>query len=170
MAGENVGSSRPLATHTVVSGPDEGQSLWQPLPARGYVTVKFSPQNTPYEDFSAGTQLLPPGCHIREHGHLQNHELVFVYEGRGTVTIDEVTTPLEPGSAVLFCRNARHRIDNTGETDMKLFWVFMPPGLEDWFNAIGRARKSGDPMPEPFARPDDVAAIQERMRFLPPRS
>jgi mannose-6-phosphate isomerase-like protein (cupin superfamily) len=155
--------------NAVISGPEDGQSLWQPLPSRGYVTVKFSPANTPYEDFSAGVQLLPSGCHIREHGHLQNHELVFVQEGTGTVTIDDQTSPLEPGSAVLFGRGARHRIDNTGDTDMKLFWVFMPPGLEDWFNAIGRARRPGETMPEAFARPDNVADVQARMRFMPPR-
>jgi mannose-6-phosphate isomerase-like protein (cupin superfamily) len=154
----------------VISGPEDGQSLWQPLPSRGYVTVKFSPQNMPYDTFSSGIQLLPPGCHIREHGHQQNHELVFVYEGTGSVTIEGETTPLEPGSAVLFGRYARHRIDNTGDVDMKLFWVFMPPGLEDWFNAIGRPRQPGEPMPEPFPRPDNVAEVQERMRFVPPRS
>ena len=154
----------------VISGPDDGVSLWQPLPSRGYVTVKFTPGNTPYDDFSAGTQLLPPGCHIREHGHRQNHELVFVYEGTGTVTIEGETTPLSPGSAVLFGRMARHRIDNTGEVDMKLFWVFAPPGLEDWFNAIGRERRPGEVMPEPFDRPPNVAEVQERMRCVPPRS
>jgi hypothetical protein len=46
----------------------------------------------------------------------------------------------------------------------------MPPGLEDWFNAIGRPRQPGEPMPEPFPRPENVAEVQERMRFVPPRS
>ncbi len=154
----------------MISGPEDGESLWQPLPSRGYVTVKFTPSNTPYEDFCAGVQLLPPGCHIREHGHLQNHELVFVYEGRGTVTIDGVTTALEPGSAVLFSRHVVHRIDNTGDCDMKLFWVFMPPGLEDWFKAIGTPRRPGEPMPAAFPRPDDVGEVQRRLRFMPPRT
>jgi mannose-6-phosphate isomerase-like protein (cupin superfamily) len=154
----------------MISAPEDGESLWQPLPSRGYVTVKFTPTNTPYEDFCAGVQLLPPGCHIREHGHQRNHELVFVHEGTGTVTIDGVTTPLEPGSSVLFCRDAVHRIDNTGSIDMKLFWVFMPPGLDDWFRAIGRPRQPGDAMPDAFARPENVTEIQQRMRFVPPRS
>ena len=59
---------------------------------------------------------------------------------------------------------------NTGSSDMKMFWVFFPPGLEDWFNAIGRQRIPGDPMPEPFARPDNVQDVMDRMRFLPPRT
>jgi mannose-6-phosphate isomerase-like protein (cupin superfamily) len=153
-----------------VVGPDEGESLWQPLPSRGYVTLKLTPENTPYDQFSVGTQLLPPGCQIREHGHRQNHELVFVQEGRGTVTIDDVTHPLETGSTVLFGRNARHWIENTGTTDLKLFWVFLPPGLEDWMRAIGRPRAPGEPMPPPFQRPEDVAEIQRRLKFMPPRA
>jgi quercetin dioxygenase-like cupin family protein len=152
-----------------VLAPEAGESLWQPLPSRGYVTLKLTPENMPYDGFSVGTQLLPPGCHIREHGHRQNHELVFVHEGTGTVTIEGEVTALAPGATVLFGRHARHRIDNTGSSDMKLFWVFLPPGLEDWMRAIGRPRTPGEPMPAPFERPADVAEIQRRLKFVPPR-
>ncbi len=153
----------------VVVGPDEGVSLWQPMPSRGYVTVKLTPQTMPYDTFSSGIQVLPPGCHVREHGHQRNHELIFVYEGSGTLVLDGVPQSLEAGSTVLFTRDVQHVVENTGDVDMKLFWVFFPPGLEDWFEAIGRPRAPGEPMPEPFARPDDVAQIMARMRFSPPR-
>jgi mannose-6-phosphate isomerase-like protein (cupin superfamily) len=152
----------------VVVGPEEGESLWQPLPSRGYVTVKLTPASMPYDTFSSGIQVLPPGCHVRDHGHRQNHELVFVYEGRGTCTIEDRTYDAETGTTLLFGRDAVHRIDNTGSADMRLFWVFFPPGLEDWFRAIGRPRTPGAPMPDAFERPDDVRAIQERMRFVVP--
>ena len=156
--------------YSVVVGPDEGRSLWQPVPSRGYVTVNLSADNMAYDTFSSGIQLLPPGCEVREHGHKQNHELVFIYEGTGFVEIDGVVTGLKPESTVLFARNCVHRLVNTGACDMKLFWVFMPPGLEDWFNAIGRDRKRGEPMPAAFARPDNVQEVMDRMRFLPPRT
>ena len=153
----------------LVSGPDEGTSYWQPQPSTGFATVKLHPGNSPINFLSAGIQVLEPGTHVRNHAHQRNDELLFVYEGTGTVTIEGETTPLEPGSAVLFCRQARHRIDNTGTVDMKLFWVFAPPGLEDWFNAIGRPRRAGEPMPPPFERPADVAEVQARLKFVPPR-
>lgn len=153
-----------------VLGPQDGESLWQPLPSRGEVTLKLTPANMPYDGFSVGTQRLPPGCHIREHGHRQNHELIFVHEGTGTVTIEGAVTPLAPGATVLFGRDARHRIDNTGSSDLVLFWVFLPPGLEDWMRAIGRPRVAGEPMPPPFERPADVAEIQQRLKFVPPRN
>ncbi len=154
---------------SVIVGPGEGQSWWQPLPSRGYVDVHLTPDNMPYDSFSSGTQLLPSGCMVREHGHRQNHELVFIYEGEGEVNIDGVTSAVVAGTSVLFARNGTHWIKNTGSTDMKLFWVFMPPGLEDWFAAIGRPRSPGESMPEAFARPDNVEAVMAAMRFLPPR-
>jgi quercetin dioxygenase-like cupin family protein len=156
------------APSAVVVGPDEGESLWQPLPSRGYATVKLTPDNSPYDTFSAGVQVLPPGCHVRDHGHRRNHELIFVHAGRGVCSIEDRRYEAVPGTTVLFGRQAVHRIDNTGDVDMTLFWVFFPPGLEDWFRAIGRPRRAGEPMPDAFPRPDHVAEIQERMRFVVP--
>lgn len=149
--------------------PEAGRSYWQPLPSRGHVTVKLAPEDMPYDHFSSGIQILPPGCSVREHGHEQNHELIFIYAGHGRAEIEDESFDLEPGTTLLFGRYARHVIENTGTCDMELFWVFMPPGLEDWFHAIGRPRTPGEPMPPPFARPDDVATVQERMRFVAPR-
>jgi mannose-6-phosphate isomerase-like protein (cupin superfamily) len=131
--------------------------------------VALSPENTPYDGFSSGLQVLPPGCSVREHGHQRNHELLFIHEGTGTCTIEDTTYDLVPGSTVLFGRHARHFLVNTGSADMKIFWVFMPPGLEDWFAAIGRPRAAGEPMPEAFGRPDNVGDVQAKLRFVPPK-
>lgn len=155
---------------SVIISPDQGRSLWQPLPSRGYVTVNLTPDNMPYDTFSSGIQVMPPGGEVREHGHKQNHELVFVYEGTGFVEIDGERTELQAESTVLFARNTVHRVVNSGDTDMKMFWVFFPPGLEDWFNAIGKPRTPGESMPDAFARPDNVQEVMDRMRFLPPRA
>ncbi|MCU0891714.1 MAG: cupin domain-containing protein [Sandarakinorhabdus sp.] len=131
---------------SVVVGPGEGRSYWQPLPSRGYVDVNLTPDNMPYDSFSSGTQLLPPGCMVREHGHRQNHELVFIYEGEGEVEIDGAVSAIVPGTTVLFARNC------------------------NWFHAIGRPRRPGEAMPDAFDRPADVQAVMDRMRFLPPRT
>ena len=152
-----------------VIGPDESESLWQPLPSRGYVNVSLTPDNTPYDGFSSGTQLLPPGCHVREHGHQQNHELIFIYEGTGKCIIEEEEYDVKPGSTILFGRYAKHIIENTGKEDMKLFWVFFPPGLEDWFRAIGKTRTPGEKMPDAFPRPDNVEDVMKAMKFVPPK-
>lgn len=153
-----------------VIGPEDGESLWQPMPSRGYVTLKLTPDEMPHDTFTSGIQVLPPGCHVREHGHKQNHELIFIHQGTGRVEIEGQNYPVEPGATVLFGRYSRHIIENTGDVDMKLFWVFMPPGLEHWFRAIGRKRDPQSPMPEPFDRPQNVEEVMEQMRFVPPAS
>ena len=153
-----------------IIGPDEGESLWQPEPSRGYVSINLTPENMPYDTFSSGSQVLPPGCHIRQHGHQQNHELIFIHEGTGQCEVEGESYDLVPGMTVLFGRYARHMIENTGQLDMKLFWVFFPPALEYWFRAIGRPRTPGDPMPEVFPRPDTVGDIMDQMKFVPPRA
>ena len=155
--------------HAVI-GPDEGRSWWQPEPSRGYVQVALSPETTPYDGFSAGTQLLPPGCAVREHGHQANHELLFIAQGTGVCTIEGATYDVGPGHTILFGRYARHLLTNTGTTDMRIHWVFMPPALEHWFEAIGRPRTPGEAMPDAFARPDDVAAVQAQLRFVPAKA
>ena len=155
-------------THVVIQ-PDEGVSYWQPEPSRGFVEVLLTPSNMPYDTFSAGTQRLPPGCAVREHGHKRNHELIHITGGSGYVTIDETTYRLKAGSTILFGRYCRHLLVNDGEDDMTLFWVFFPPGLENWFHAIGRRRTPGEPMPEAFPRPENVRDIQDWMRFVPPK-
>lgn len=159
---------RQHAPWWAVLGPDEGESLWQPLPSRGYVTLKLTPDNTPYDGFSSGMQLLPPGCSVREHGHQRNHELIFVHKGRGRVEIEGQSYDVEPGSTVLFGRYACHVIENTGDEDMEMFWVFMPPGLEYWFRGIGEKRRPGDAMPDAFERPSGVEDLMEQQRFVAP--
>jgi quercetin dioxygenase-like cupin family protein len=154
---------------SLVIKPDEGESWWQPLPSRGYVTTYITPEDNPYHDFSSGIQVLPPGCEVREHGHTINHELIFVYKGQGEILIEGERNEVGPGCTVLFADNETHIIRNMGDEDMHLFWVFMPPRLEEWFRAIGKRRTVGEPMPEAFPRPDGTAEAMEFQRFVKPK-
>lgn len=150
----------------LVSGPEEGTSFWQPLPSTGYATVKLHPGNSPINFLSAGIQVLEPGTHVRNHAHQRNDELLFVYEGTGRGIVDGKTYPLSPGSLIAVGRYVEHVVHNDGPGQMKIFWVFASPGLEDWFAAIGRARKPGEPQPAPFPRPDNVAEVHQRLKFV----
>ncbi|MCW5770597.1 MAG: cupin domain-containing protein [Rhodospirillaceae bacterium] len=150
----------------LVSGPDDGTSYWQPQPSTGYATVKLHPGNSPINFLSAGIQVLEPGTHVRNHAHQRNDELLFVYEGTGRATIDGKDYALAPGALIAVGRYVEHIVFNDGPVPMKIFWVFAPPGLEDWFAAIGRPRQAGEPMPAPFTRPEDVAEVQKRVKFV----
>lgn len=155
---------------SLVIKPDGGESWWQPMPSRGYVTTYITPEDNPYHDFSSGIQVLPPGCEVREHGHTINHELVFIYQGTGELIIEDIPHSVGPGYTALFADNEKHIIRNTGDTDMHMFWVFMPPRLEEWFRAIGKRREIGEEMPEAFPRPDNTEEAMVFQRFIKPKA
>ncbi len=152
----------------IALAPEEGESLWQPLPSRGYVTNKINPYNSPYDSFSTGLQVLEPGAHIRRHAHERSHELLFCYRGSGEADIAGNHYEVCPESMILIGRGLQHKVTNTGTEQMRLLWLIAPAGLEDWFRAIGRPRRPGEPLPSPFERPDNVELIQAQQRFIRP--
>ncbi len=152
----------------MVLGPEDGESFWQPGPHFGYMTVKLGPHNHPSNQFSMGIQVMPPGCHVREHGHARNDEILFIYEGSGRCTIDGVTHKLEPGSTVVLGRYVAHSIHNDGPGEMKFAWFFTPPGLEQVVEAAGRPRKAGEAPPEKLERPANIAQVLEKAGYATP--
>ncbi len=146
--------------------PGEGESYWQPVPANGYAEVTVSKRNDPsVSGFSSGIQVIAPGSYIREHQHGIEQELLFFFEGKGTVVVNGVDHPVVPGTTVYAGPGNSHKIVNEGTTDLKMMWVLMPGGLEDFFQAIGRARQPGETPPAPFDRPVNVAEIEAETVF-----
>ena len=160
--------TQPAAEPAVVKivAQDEAPSFWQPVPANGFIRNIFNRANTgSINDLSIGTQTVAPGCMIREHTHDRNEEVIYVLEGKGFARIDGVDHPIEKGSAVFIGHNRRHHFVNPNAEPMTFLWVFMPGGLDKFFAEIGRPRTPGDPAPEPFARPDNIAEIEARTVF-----
>jgi mannose-6-phosphate isomerase-like protein (cupin superfamily) len=150
---------------SMVLGPDDGESFWQPLPSVGYATNKITPYNSPHDLFSMGIQVLEPGAHIRRHAHVRAHEVLFCYAGTGEADIDGKHYDVVPETLLLMGRGAVHKISNTGKVQMRLLWGIWPAGLEDWFSDIGRPRRPGEPMPPPFQRPHNIDQIEAMARL-----
>ena len=154
--------------NAIVLAPEDGESLWQPVPSIGYVINKINPYNSPYDTFSAGLQVLEPGGHIRRHAHDRSHELLFCYRGVGWAEIESRRYDVCAETIILIGRGLQHKVMNTGTEQMRLLWLIAPPGLEDWFRAIGRPRRIGEAVPTPFERPANVEMIQAQQRFIRP--
>jgi hypothetical protein len=75
---------------------------------------------------------------------------------------------MQVGTTIFLGRNRVHMFINEGDEDMTFLWLLLPNGLEDFFQAIGRPRHTGEPTPAPFPRPADVLAIERRTVFAPP--
>ncbi len=149
--------------HAVVMQPDDGPSFWQPVPANGHADPRLFPGNTGFDALSMGYQTVAAGGRIREHSHGDQVELQICFRGRGHVNVDGVRHELAPGTACFLGYDVKHEIVNDGEDELVMLWVIAPSGLENFFESIGRARKPGDPTPEPFARPTDVVAIERAL-------
>jgi quercetin dioxygenase-like cupin family protein len=147
-----------------VIGPEDAPSYWQPVPANGFVRCILSGKELG-TGFSMGTQTVAPGCMVREHTHDRNEEVIHLTAGNGFARIDGEDIPIASGSTVFLPRNRKHGFVNTGAEPMTFVWFLAPGGLEDFFAAIGRPREAGQPAPEPFSRPADVAEIERRTVF-----
>jgi mannose-6-phosphate isomerase-like protein (cupin superfamily) len=162
----------PTKGPAMVIPPEGGASYWQPGPHFGYMTVKLGPHNLPasrpHNPFSMGVQVMPPGCHVRAHGHAKNDEIFYILEGTGRCVIDGETHQLEPGATVMLGRYCEHSIHNDGTTDMKFVWFFSPPGLEQVVEAAGKPRKAGDLPPASIERPGNIAEVLQKAGYATP--
>jgi quercetin dioxygenase-like cupin family protein len=154
----------------LVVQPGEAESHWQPVPANGHVEVRVAPHLVRMEHrVGFGTQSIAPGGHVRAHAHDRNEEIIHVIAGTGRAVLDDGEHPMRPGTTLFLGRNRRHMFVNDGAGNLEFVWVILPHGLETFFAAIGRPRRPGDPVPEPFARPDDVLRIERDTVFAPPQ-
>ena len=148
----------------VVMQPGDGPSYWQPVPANGHADPKLYPGNTGFDGLSMGYQTIAPASRVREHSHGDQVELQICFRGSGRVMVDGVAHKLTPGTACLLGYGVKHEIINdSADDELVMLWVIAPPGLEDFFKAIGRPRVAGEPAPAPFPRPADVVAVERRL-------
>jgi len=77
--------------------------------------------------------------------------------------VDEQSHTLVPGTACCLGYDVKHESINESPEELVMLWVISPPGLENFFAAIGRPRTRGEPAPAPFARPENVVAIERAM-------
>jgi quercetin dioxygenase-like cupin family protein len=147
----------------VVVQPEDGPSYWQPVPANGHADPKLYPEITGCRGLSMGFQTIAPGGRVREHSHGAQVELQICFRGHGYVVVDGQRHRLVPGTACFLGPDIKHEIVNDSGEELTMLWVITPPGLEDFFAAIGRPRAAGEPAPAPFERPADVVAVERAM-------
>ena len=156
-------SESKIRGRAVVVQPDESPSYWQPVPANGHADPALYPARTGFDTLAMGYQTIAPGCRVREHSHGDQVELQICFRGRGYVMVDGDKHALVPGTACMLGYDVKHEIVNESDDELVMLWVITPPGLEDFFKAIGRPRTPGEPAPKPFVRPADVISIERAL-------
>ncbi|WP_242540517.1 cupin domain-containing protein [Trinickia mobilis] len=147
---------------------ENAESYWQPIPANGHVAIHVAPHLVEMDKpIAVGTQTVGKGCYVREHAHDNNEEVLYFVRGRGKVVINgEQTFELAPGTTLFLGKGTRHTfINESDEEELHFVWIMNPGGLEVFFKQIGRLRTHGEPTPEPFARPENIAEIEANTVF-----
>ncbi len=133
--------------------PEEAQDYWQPEPANGWIRIYAVTAG-----MASGLQELPPLGKVREHAHPAQHEFFHVLEGEGLAKIGDEVFFTRPGTFMHIPPHQRHGFINAGSVPYRWFWWLSPPGLEEFFRAIGRPKSQPDPTPYP--RPADAVSIE----------
>ena len=111
-----------------------------------------------------GFQTIAPGGRVREHSHGDQVELQICFRGKGRAVVDGQSHPIVPGTACFLGYDVKHELINeSAQDDLVMLWVITPPGLENFFETIGRPRPQGDAKPPPFERPNDAIPIAGRL-------
>ena len=63
---------------------------------------------------SLAEEILPPGCAVTPHHHVEIEEIYYILSGRGLMTVANETSEVEAGDAVYVPRGHRHTLKNTG--------------------------------------------------------
>lgn len=155
--------------HAAYSLSDADESYWQADPTAGYIAVKLAPPSFRLNSFGVSAQMLEPGAFVREHGHSNTDEIIFVLEGEGTVFIDGAEHDFGAGAMAVLGRNALHRIVNTGSGEYRMTGIFNPPGIERALRETGVKRDAGSPRPQGIPRNAETGRLLvEKYGFIIP--
>jgi uncharacterized cupin superfamily protein len=67
--------------------------------------------------------VLRPGVSIGFHKHKGSEEIYYIISGKGLMRVDDETSEVGPGDAVLTKNGSSHGLENIGETDLRIIVV-----------------------------------------------
>ena len=112
------------------------------------VEILVEPGTTGTRAFTMGAQNLPPGGRVPTRRH-PYEEILFVYQGRARITVGDVPHEVGPETAVFVPADVSHSIENVGAAELRLTFTLSPPGYENVFRELARARTDHPLQAEP---------------------
>lgn len=89
----------------------------------GIESIRLTPEPLEGQGFTMGVTTFPPGTSIRLHSH-NTIEQVTVLEGEGIAVINGEEIPARPYDTTQMPPGEFHRFINTGESIMRILWVY----------------------------------------------
>lgn len=89
----------------------------------GIESIRLTPEPLEGQGFTMGVTTFPPGTSIRLHSH-NTIEQVTVIEGEGVAVLNGEEIPARPYDTTQISPGELHRFINTGESAMRILWVY----------------------------------------------
>ena len=125
-----VGTTVFMSSARVVREDDVERATWSD-PIRGEVgfrTLFGAADRT--TDFTVGVTELEVGGWLGHHRH-EPSEIYYVLSGEGTLSIDGQDHPVRAGTAAYIPSNSEHAIRNSGNDQLRFFYVFAVASFEE---------------------------------------
>lgn len=89
----------------------------------------LSGKNVGAKNASMGLNITEVGSMIPDHKHEESEELMYIISGRARLVIEDGEEVYEvgPDTAIYSPLGKMHRLENIGDTELKLVWVYSPP-------------------------------------------
>ena len=115
----------------IIAKSREAKGFMTPAPHKRELRVLISPSlQEEVEGLAVGMTILPPGESSSFHSHEKECETWIVIAGHGEVRVGDERQPVEPETVIFLLPHIKHQIINTGQTPLRMFWVYTPPGGE----------------------------------------
>lgn len=129
-----AGVTNPNAGSVVHAG--EGETYWigrrnSPL------TIKIAKDKQGHSSMCFCSEDIAPGEQIPVHKHLNEAELIFIYNGTGVLTLNEKEEQVNKGSVALVPQGLWHGLKNTGPETLTMVFSYSPAGFEGYFREFG---------------------------------
>lgn len=113
---------RPIIVHL-----SEIEGEYRDPPRRSRLLL--SGHNVGAQNASMGVNVTDVGSMIPDHKHEDCEELMYIISGRARLVIEDGQEVYEigPDTAIYSPRGVTHRLENIGDTELKLVWVYSPP-------------------------------------------
>lgn len=122
MENKGVEMNRPIIVHI-----SEIEGEYRDPPRRSRLLL--SGHNVGAQNASLGVNVTEVDSMIPDHKHEDCEELMYIISGRARLVIEDGQEEYEigPDTAIYSPKGVTHRLENIGDTELKLVWVYSPP-------------------------------------------
>jgi quercetin dioxygenase-like cupin family protein len=122
----------PVAqTQGLILQSGEGERRVRRNAGKGPFIIKVDRYNGGSPDLVMGYEDIAPGAEIQLHRHLIADEILFVYRGGGTASLNGHKAHVSPGATIYVPRNVTIGLVNDGTEPLGITFTFSKPGFEE---------------------------------------